>query len=555
MADDEAAVGEGGGGAAHGVDADAGELGVGGGVGAGEGDVAAVVFEDDDFAVGEDGGGDGAGDGLLPAYFSCGEVHALVFFAAGEVDVAFVDDGGAGVAAGDPEVGPGGFGRGVFLVLSGAEADAVGAAVEDEPVAAGDGSGLAAAFDGPEDFAGGGFEAEEGVAGGVKEERAAGVGLPPLGAAGVTFGVFLFPDEFAGGGFVGLGGAGADEDFAIGDEGRGGGAFAGEGRFPNFFAGGGVDAVEVGAGDGVDAVVDDSGGAGGVAADGEAFAFVAPDFFAGGEVEADDDVVGDFDGVGDDGEEFVLEFGGELLFVHPLAEGGRGGEGFVLAGGDFVEFGEGEGGAAGFEAGGGPRAEGDAVFFGHVVLEPLFDEDVEFVASEAGAEGEAGVLEFFGEVGFGAAVVELLHDFGVDFTLFGGDAFMPDDAEVDAFAGDDGAAVAAVVIAGDGVAFPEFSEAGVGDGIGDGSGVGGDAAAGGAAPLGPVGEEWGSEGESEEEQVGAAHDGRVNVGRGPVFDGNCEISEWVGRMEGEDGGGCGRGERGWLWFDGGRRST
>ncbi len=160
MADDEAAVGEGGGGAAHGVDADAGELGVGGGVGAGEGDVAAVVFEDDDFAVGKDGGGDGAGGGLLPADFTCGEVHALVFFAAGEIDVAFVDDGGAGVAAGDPEVGPGGFGWGVFLVLSGAEADAVGAAVEDEPVAAGDWGGLAAAFDGPEDLAGGGVEAK-----------------------------------------------------------------------------------------------------------------------------------------------------------------------------------------------------------------------------------------------------------------------------------------------------------------------------------------------------------------------------------------------------------
>lgn len=93
MADDESAVGEGRGGAAHGVDADAGELGVGGGVCAGEGDMAAVVFEDDDFAVGKDGGGDGAGDGLLPANLSCSEVHTLVFFATGEVNVAFVDDG------------------------------------------------------------------------------------------------------------------------------------------------------------------------------------------------------------------------------------------------------------------------------------------------------------------------------------------------------------------------------------------------------------------------------------------------------------------------------
>ena len=87
-------------------------------------------------------------------------------------------------------------------------------------------------------------------------------------------------------------------------------------------------------------------------------------------------------------------------------------------------------------------------------------------------------------------MVELLHDFGVDFTLFGSDALMPDDAEVNAFAGDDGAAVAAVVVAGDGVAFPEFGEAGIGDGVGDRGGIGGDAAAGGAAPLGPVGEEW-----------------------------------------------------------------
>lgn len=133
--------------------------------------------------------------------------------------------------------------------------------------------------------------------------------MPPLGAAGFAFGVFLFPDEFAGAGVIGLGSAGADEDFAIGDEWGGGGAFAGKRGFPDFFAGGGVDAVEVGAGDGVDTVVDDSGGAGRIAADRKAFAFVAPHFFSGGEVETDDDVVGDFDGVGDDGEEFVFEFG------------------------------------------------------------------------------------------------------------------------------------------------------------------------------------------------------------------------------------------------------
>ncbi len=386
----------------------------------------------------------------------------------------------------------------------------------------------------------------------MEEEGGTGFGLPPLGAAGVTFGVFLFPDELAGGGVVGLGGAGADEDFAVGDEGRGGGAFAGEGRFPNFFAGGGVDAVEVGAGDGVDAVVDDGGGAGGVAADGEAFAFVAPDFFAGGEVETDDDVVGDFDGVGDDGEEFVFEFGGELLLVHPLVEGVGGGERFVLTGGDFVEFGEGEGGATGFEAGGGPGAEGDAFFFRHVFLEPLFNEGVEFVAAETGAEGEAGVFKFFGEVGFGAAVVELLHDFGVDFALLGGDALVPDDAKVDAFAGDDRAAVAAVVVAGDGITFPEFGEAGVGDGVGDGSGVGGDATAGGAAPLGPVGEEGGGEGEGKKEE-GAAHDVGFNVAGGPGFDGNCENCAWRMEGEGSDGGGCGRGERARLWFDSGRR--
>ena len=307
-----------------------------------------------------------------------------------------------------------------------------------------------------------------------------------------------------------MGGAGADEDFAIGDEGRGGGAFAGEGRFPDFFAGGGVDAVEVGAGDGVDAVVDDGGGAGGVAADGEAFAFVAPDFFAGGEVEADDDVVGDFDGVGDDGEEFVFEFGGELLLVHPLAEGGRGGEGFVLAGGDFVEFGEGEGGAAGFEAGGGPGAEGDAVFFGHVVLEPLFDEGVEFVAAEAGAEGEASVLEFFGEVGFGASVVELLHDFGVDFTLFGSDALMPDDAEVDAFAGDDGAAVAAVVVARDFLRrFPEFQRGiGIRERFRQIDGPGNDPVAQWSAPLRPVVGE--GNGGSEQEEGGEGSHGRLD---------------------------------------------
>lgn len=65
----------------------------------------------------------------------------------------------------------------------------------------------------------------------------------------------------------------------------------------------------------------------------------------------------------------------------------------------------------------------------------------------------------------------MLHDFGVDFALFGGDPLMPDDAEIDAFTGDDRAAMAPVVVAGDCVTFPEFGEAGVWDGVCDGSGV------------------------------------------------------------------------------------
>lgn len=92
-------------------------------------------------------------------------------------------------------------------------------------------------------------------------------------------------------------------------------------------------------------------------------------------------------------------------------------------------------------------------------------------------------------------MIELLHGFGIDLPLLGGDAFMPDDAHVHALTGDDRAAVATVVIARDGIAFPELGEAGLGDGVGDGRGVIGDATPRGAAPLGPVGEQSRSDSE------------------------------------------------------------
>lgn len=486
LADNEAAVAEGGGGAAHGVDADSGELMVGLSAGGGEADVAAVVFEHDDFAVGQKGRGDGAVGGFFPIDLASLKIDALMFFTAIEVHMTFVDDGGAAVAAGDPEVGPGGFGWGVFLVLGGAETDAIGTAVEDQPIAAGDGGGLTTAFDRPEFFACGGVETQEGVVGGVEDEGGAGVGLPPLRAAGVAFGFFLLPQLGAGFGVEGEGGAGADEDFAIGDEWGGGGAFAWQRGFPDFFAVLSGDAIEVGAASRINVIVNDGGGAGGVAADGQSLALVAPDLFAAVDIEANDDVVGLFDGVGDSGEEFFFESLRKTFIVHPLAEGIGGREGFALAFGDFVELSQREGGAAGFEAGGGPGAEGDALFFGHVFLDPLGDPLIELFAAQPWAEVEPRFLKFLSEFWRGAAVVELLHDFSIDFSKIRRHSFMPDDAHIDAFASDDGAAVAAVVVAGDRVAFPEFHKAGLGNGLGNRCGIGGDAAAIRTPPLGPV---------------------------------------------------------------------
>lgn len=54
------------------------------------------------------------------------------------------------------------------MELGSTKANIIGTTVEDEPVSAGHRSGLAAAFNGPEDFTGGGFEAEEGITGGVE---------------------------------------------------------------------------------------------------------------------------------------------------------------------------------------------------------------------------------------------------------------------------------------------------------------------------------------------------------------------------------------------------
>jgi hypothetical protein len=89
----------------------------------------------------------------------------------------------------------------------------------------------------------------------------------------------------------------------------------------------------------------------------------------------------------------------------------------------------------------------------------------------------------------------LLHDLGIDLTLFRGDALMPDDAHVHTLTGDDGAAMAAVVIARDGIALPELGEARVRDGLCDGRGVIGDTATRGTTPLGPVGEQSRSDSE------------------------------------------------------------
>lgn len=111
-----------------------------------------------------------------------------------------------------------------------------------------------------------------------------------------------------------------------------------------------------------------------------------------------------------------------------------------------------------FEPAFGPGAEDEALFFGEVLFDPSAGPFIKGGAAEP-RHVMAGGFHFGGEFGseeVGAAMAEGGEDFAVDEALFGGVGGVPDNGEEEVVAGDDEAAVAAIMIAGNGFAFPKF---------------------------------------------------------------------------------------------------
>lgn len=327
--------------------------------------------------------------GGVEATVGGGDEHAVAGADGGALDGAH---GAVGVGGGEDEALADGEAP-AFLQGRAVEGDEAGVDGRQQDELLGE-EGLAAVLDAeaevfaPQHLAGAGLQLEEALAGGDPDGLAVGCGD---GAAEAEVGVGLAPEEFAGGG---VGGAervpvGTEDDGAIGEGGAVGGAFAEApaAALPAFLAGGGVEGGEALAGAGVEGVVGE-GHAADEAGEGRVGEFGLPDLGAvvGGEgVGPTLGILGvDARAVGGDG---VFDGGAGVGVPQFLAGGGVEGRHAALVAQVFVGDAE-EEAAAAVRDGGGEEdlaADGDAP---------------EGLGARGGGLGERGVTE----VGAGGAV-------------------------------------------------------------------------------------------------------------------------------------------------------